>query len=415
MSTTSKMNSKKRSGVVHSAHGGGISHASSLSKRQKVTKDSLLKGSVVEEEVDALSSILPLRLAALGGYLPLKDAGRFLLRVSKDMTASIFEERISSDDTVAAAAADDGGPGHANDATAGGKGVTNDDSQAPDAEKDTVSLRRAVARNEAWKYLCEQKWRNPSTLDHLVSVLGGAHNPIAIEMATDWERLFRKFLRTPRKPAVKASVDDYSFVFSLMKKSQETIVILPSDTSTAIPLSTLVLKGDDAAKFLQTGETDFLALDSPVTLGNYATRSSFLSDKWGGWRHGFMSTMHVFRKSDGKSCEINWGDDLEVCDVDTEGIELQFATGGLQSVGNLEEIIDTERINCNLGFSVGQNFRITWLERDDGSLDCQISHVSFSVSLFTKGEGESYSEYYQDIQNGVTIADFLDRLDVEWK
>ena len=37
---------------------------------------------------------LPLRLTTLGGYLPLKDAGRFLLSVSKAMTAYVVEERV---------------------------------------------------------------------------------------------------------------------------------------------------------------------------------------------------------------------------------------------------------------------------------------------------------------------------------
>ena len=54
--------SKKRSDEEQAAHSGGISHASSLNKRQKMTKSS-----VVGEEEDALTSILPLRLAVLGG------------------------------------------------------------------------------------------------------------------------------------------------------------------------------------------------------------------------------------------------------------------------------------------------------------------------------------------------------------
>lgn len=383
------------------ARGGGISHASSLSKRQKVTK-ALRKSDVAgEEEDDALASILPLRLTTLGGYLPLKDAGRFLFRVSKDMTASIFEERVSLDGTIAAA---EDGPGDANDAaTVGGRGVTSGGSEAADTEANTTSLRQTTAKDEVWKYLCEQKWRNPSTLDHLVSVLGGTGD--GNETTTDWEKLFRKFLRTPSKPVDRASVEDYSFIFSLMKSQERS-------SDTAVPLSTLVIKGDDAANFLQTGETGFLLLDSPVTLGNYANRSSFLGEEWrGGWSGGIMSTMHVLRKSDGKSCELNYEFGLEVTD-DTESVELQFSGGGLKSLGNLEEIIDVEHIECDLGFSVGQSFRVAERERDDGSSDFQISHVSIDVSLFIRGTGECYSEYSR---NGATVADFLERLNVEWK
>ena len=412
MSTSTKINSKRRSGGDHSAHGGGISHASSLSKRQKVTKDSLLKGSVVEE-VDALSSILPLRLAALGGYLPLKDAGRFLLRVSKDMTASIFEERVSLDGTVAAAAADDGGPGDANDATAGRKGVTNDDSQAPDAEKDTVSLRQAVARNEAWKYLCEQKWRNPSTLDHLVSVIGRSDSDDD-EMATDWERLFRKFLRTPRKPAVKASVEDYSFVFSLMKGRE-------SGSDSTAPLSTHVLNGDRASEFLRTGEeTGWLQLSSPVFLGNFANVEEF-REMWSEEAWEMVSTMHALRHSDGKSCELNYqhGFSNFFDDASSLGnvIRVSYDGGGVITVGDLERIIAIRdpRVEDDTGFCINQDLQITAFKKCDGSSDYQITHINFNVTLFIGGSGYNFSERLHEMKPGVTVADFLARLDVDWK
>ena len=391
MSTSTKINSKRRGEEGQFAHGGGISHASSLSKRQKVTKDSLLKGSVVEE-VDALSSILPLRLAALGGYLPLKDTGRFLLRVSKDMTTSIFEERMSSDGTVAAA----------EDGT-----VTSDrdGSEATDTEVNTASLRQIMARNEAWKYLCKQKWRSPSTLEHLDSVLGGAHDASGGEMATRWERLFRKSLPCPPKPAVRASVEDYSFVFSL-KKCDE------SERDSAIPLTTFVLKGDEAVKFLKTGESAWLKLDSPIMLGNFASNEAF----WDSWEEEDMiSTLHGLRKSDGKMCELNYqtvltflhGDNFDVC---------YWTNGEVINVGDLKQIMSIRDVNdVGLGFSIDRQFRITASEKDDGSADYRISHIEFSATLFIEGGGYDYKERTDEMESGVTVADFLSRLDVEWK
>ena len=219
----------------HSSGGTGISHASSSlhNKRQKMTKSD----GVGEDDDDVLTSILPLRLAVLGGYLPLKDTGRFLLRVGKDTTASIFEERASLGD---------------------GEGVPIGGSEATDTtEASTISLRQGRARNEAWKYLCEQKWRNPSTLEHLVSVLGGTSGEMGV--TTGWERLFRKFLPSP---AVRASVEDYTFVFTLKKCDER-------ERDVAIPLTTFVLKGAEAVKFLKTGGSGWLKLDSPVLLGYF--------------------------------------------------------------------------------------------------------------------------------------------------
>jgi len=161
--------------------GTGISHASSHNKRQKMTKSVVLVG----EEEDVLTSILPLRLAVLGGYLPLKDTGRFLLRVNKDMTASIFEERMSLGDAASAAV---GGTGDAKNATCDGEGVPNDGSEAADTEANAISLRQGMARNEAWKFLCEQKWGNTNTLEQLVSLIGG-QSACELGATTVWETL----------------------------------------------------------------------------------------------------------------------------------------------------------------------------------------------------------------------------------
>ena len=181
MSTSTKMNSKRSAEEEAARSSGGI-----LNKRQKMTKASRKSDVMVgEEEEDVLTSILPLRLAVLGGYLPLKDTGRFLLRVGKDMTASIFEERMSLGDAASAAV---GGTGDAKNATCDGEGVPNDGSEAADTEANAISLRQGMARNEAWKFLCEQKWGNTNTLEQLVSLIGG-QSACELGATTVWETL----------------------------------------------------------------------------------------------------------------------------------------------------------------------------------------------------------------------------------
>ena len=84
-----------------------------------------------------------------------------------------------------------------------------------------------------------------------------------------WERLFRKFLPSPPKPPVRASVEDYSFIFTLKKCDA-------SERDLAIPLTTFVLKGEEAIKFLRTGDSGWLELDSPVMLPAWGN----LEQKW---------------------------------------------------------------------------------------------------------------------------------------
>ena len=90
MSTNAQMNGKRRSEEKHSAPNDGSGRVASSGKRLKMTKDSHNKDEAEPDDDDVLASILPLRLTTLGGYLPLKDTGRFLLRVSKDMTGFYF-------------------------------------------------------------------------------------------------------------------------------------------------------------------------------------------------------------------------------------------------------------------------------------------------------------------------------------
>ena len=395
MSTGTKMDSKRPSDEVEAAHSSGvtgIAHASSHNKRQKMTKSDVLVGE--EEEEDVLTSILPLRLAVLGGYLPLKDTGRFLLRVGKDTTASIFEERL----TLAV-----GGKGEAKDATVDreiGDGVRNDGSEAADAEANTSSLSKEEARNEAWKFLCEQKWKNPSTLEHLVSVLGNGE----MSEPTVWERLFRKFLPPPPKPPVRASVEDYSFVFTLKN-------CVVSERDFAIPLTTFVLKGDDAVKFLKTGESGWLELDSPIRL-------SFKPN----WARNMISTLHVLRKSDGKSCELIYQSGLSYSYDEGDIIDYSFKSGSIINVSDFETIVTSRKMIDNRGVSIDRALRVTASNKGTGITGYKygISHISFTAKLFLANEDDSvefieFSDPSNELATGVTVADLLSRLDVEWK
>lgn len=405
MSTNAKMNGKRRSDEDQAARGGGSSHAASLGKRQKVTNASL-KNDMAEEEDDVLSSILPLRLTVLGGYLPLKDTGRFLLRVSKDMTTSIFEERASLDETGAIAAAE-GGTSEAKDATGDGEGVANDVSQANGTEANTTSLRHDITKNDVWKYLCEQKWRSPSTLEHLVSVLGGTGDASAGEMTTDWERLFRKFLPSPPKPAVRASVEDYSFVFSLKKCNV-------SERDSAIPLTTFVLKGDKASEFLKTGESGWLKLDSPVLLGKFACNRAF-QYSWTLQSENMISTLHCLRKSDGRSCELNYQTHLDYTYDEEDRIDFNFSSGSVINVGDLETIILSRNMVDDLGVSIERDLRITALKKWGIVSEYQITHINFSTTLFIESGGYDFNDPSNELATGVTVADFVSRLDVAWK
>ena len=418
MSTSTKMNSKRRSDEDQASRGGDISHASSLSKRQKINKASR-ESDVIGEEHDVLSSILPLRLTALGRYLPLKDTGRFLLRVSKDMTTSIFGDRVSLDEAVEAAK---DRTGEDKDAIGDdGRVITSDGSEATDTEAKTISLRQGKARNEAWKYLCEQKWRNPSTLEHLVSVLGETGDASAGEMTMDWERLFRKSLPCPPKSAVRAPVEDYSFIFSL-KKCDE------SERSSAVPLATYVLKGDEAVKFLKTGKSaSLLKLDSPIMLGNFASKEACRENFWGHQSQNMISTLHGLRKSDGKMCELNYQTNLcFLFNATYDGERYDFyrwTNGDVLNVGDLKKIVsfrDVDGVDLHIGLSIERQFSIAAPEKDDGSTDYQITHIGFTTKIYfpsrtVESGGYDFNQLSNELATGVTVADFLSRLDVEWK
>ena len=390
MNTNAQMNGKRPVEEEHSAPDDGTGRVASSGKRQKMTKDSHNKDEA-EPEDDVLTSILPLRLTTLGGYLPLKDAGRFLLRVSKDMTASIFEDRMAL----------------AIDKEEGVKEAADDS----DAEAEASRLRQVDCRNQVWRLLCEQKWRNSNALDHILSVVVGARGRGDDMAATAWETLFRKFLWTPRKwkqASARASVEDYLFVYSLMRRNGDY------DT----PLASYVLKGDGADKFLRTGESGWLKLDRPVLLGNFpsSAKESVIIDEL----DDVMSTMHALRKSDRKSCELNIEDTMlhRHCSGESNEIVLVHGSSSVLKVGDLEQILDLYAAGRFPGvrFTVERMLRGNMLPKGDGSVDYQMTEICFNARLCVGASSSHYfEEYSDDIEANVTVADFIERLDVEWK
>ena len=398
MSTNTQMNGKRPGEEDYSAPDDGSGRVASPGKRQKMTKASR-KCDVAEGKEDVLTSILPLRLTTHSGYLPLKDAGRLLLRVSKDMTTSIFEDRVSADALEAASgngengAADDDGP------------------NGDETEERLQRLRQRKVRNEVWKTLCELKWRGPKVLEHMASTLGGGGDEV------NWEGLFRKFQRTPPKPVARASVVDYSFIFSLVNCT------VASEVESTTPLATYVLKGKDAANFLECGECDcrdsgfdygdtgFLKLDSPVLLENFPQSNG---ETWWEHRASMRFTIHVLRKSDGKMGELNYGEDMSIADGLGNGFLLCFDQN-IWHTGNLEQIMDTEQMGCYLGFQMDPVLRVLEVRREDGSFDHLITHISFSVSLKINQEDSQRFSDFEHMKRGASVADCIERLNIEWK
>ena len=392
MSTSTKMNSKRRSEDGHSAHVEGICHASSQSKRQKAVKTSRKNDDVAEEENDVLASILPLRLTVLSGYLPLRDTGRLLLRVSKDMAMSIFGDRVSLDDAGAADADRSDGI-----KDSGGGVVASNSSDPSYVGDNNHRILRFKALEQVWKTLCRQKWRNPKVFKHLVSILGGENDADGREVTTDWEKLFRQFLQTTPKPAIRASVNDYSFVFTLMLGSRHN-----SDSTT--PLTSYVLRGDKASEFLKTGESGWLELDEHIKVANFASKKEF-ENSWSSKSGDMTSTLHA--------CELNFEEGLEMFPPDGDEIEFFFGGGDIELVGNFIEIIDIDQMELMLGFTISRSLRGKLLGQDDGSVDFRITHTYFSAKLFPPdGRGDSYSWYSERgrVKSGATVADILEQL-----
>ena len=397
MSTNAQMNGKRPVEEEYSAPDDGSACAASSGKRQKI----IIKGShnkdEAEPEDDVLTSILPLRLTALGGYLPLRDAGRFLLRVSKDMTASIFEDRVSADTLEAVRGSGESG-------TQDGDG-TNDAEEAQ-----ALRLRQRKVRNQVWKTLCEIKWRKPKVLEHLASTLGGDGDEV------DWERLCRKFLPQPAKPVLRASVEDYSFILSLFNCPE-------GDEDVAAPLSTYVLEGEKAANFLKTGRADTLKLDEPVKIGNYASKSDIFAPG-NDPMAGIFSTFDAIRRSDRKVCKLNLQSDLEMFDPPApkaENGEYEYYHSGTDTVniGLLRTLlIDAEIIGDSIELQIDRNLLAKAADAGDGTVDYYITHVGFSAELLINDQDNfvAFSDYIANLREGVTLADFLQLIDhADWK
>lgn len=376
MSSNAQIIGKRPGDEKDSALRDSSGRIASTGKRLKIAKG-LNKKDEAEPEEDVLTSILPLRLTAHSGYLPLKDAGRFLLRVGKDMTASIFEDRVSGVEAV------------------GGNGG---DGAADDGEDEAVlRLRRRKIRNEVWKTLCEIKWRNPKVLKHIASTLGGSLSEV------DWESLCRKFLPQPAKPVVRASVDGYSFILSLFNCPRE-------DKDVATPLSTTILKDEEAESFLKSGETDFLKLDDPVKIGNYASEERAQQALANEPMNSIFSTLHAIRKSDGKSYELNTqgGFHLDGSQADQDIYDCTWST--LVNIGKLHMLLDAEDFEARMDLSMDRSFLAVAKDDGNGRVDYYITQVGFSANLW----GNDNSLSFGDLNEGVTYADFLELLD-GWK
>lgn len=368
----------------------------SLAKRQKTTlaKASSKKQEQDEADDDVPTSILPLRLTALGGYLPLKDAGRFLLGVSKDMTSSIFDDRMFPIEDEAAA-------------------CEADEESADTGGEEALRRRQTKIRQEVWKCLCKHKWRNSKALDRMLAILGGASDG-----DTDWESLFRKFISSPEKPPARASVEDYSFMFSLYEGDRH------DDFGSIVPLTTYILEENDAISFLRTGESGWLKLDAPVEIGNYACKKDITEVINGSGPspdpvHRFGSMMHVMRKSDGKACELGYqnfwnGGKLSRGPGGPGGFRYHMRSGTAESLGKLRDLVyDVAGKFVGMDLSIVRDVQTTISEREDGCVLHHITHVAFTVSIFDGEDAEAFSDLEK--KEGVTMADFIECLDVEWK
>ena len=377
----------------------GVCKKSPAKRRKTLAKASPKKQDEAEQEDDVLTSIMPLRLTALGGYLPLKDVGRFLLRVSKDMTASIFEGRISlGGDRAVAVEADGSGA----------------------AIEEALRRRRAQVSKEVWKCLCEQKWKPSNSLDNLLSAFGCVNSD-----KTDWENLFRKFIPSAEKPPARASVEDYSLMLSLYQM-QPGLSYCSVLSGSSAPELTYFLKGDDAARFLKDGESGWLELGDSVKIGTYECADD-LYETCSGWSDPLryiISAVHVIRKSDGKSCELD-RQSFVTLDHKSEG---HAVSEGFVYTSDMSERVHVGKLNQILGTSLSwelvskacrirRRLRTVVLQNDDGSVEHYLTHIDFTAMIRDHGEGE-YEEKFSDLEHrkeDVTVADFIEQLDVEWK
>jgi hypothetical protein len=223
-------------------------------------------------------------------------------------------------------------------------------------------------------------------------------------------------LPSPPKPTVRESVEDYSFVFTL-KKCDE------SERDFAAPLTTFVLEGDEAVKFLKTGKSGWLKLDSPVLLGHFERDGFFRLFYWQDIvanHSDLMTSMHALRKSDGKSCELNYQTGLDYIDEEEEEdrSKFQFNSGSVIGASDLEAIIMSPKMVDERGLSIARDLRVTASKECAGSTEYmhKITHIRFIAMLYdADGVGYQFNDPSNELATGVTVADIFSRLDVKWK
>jgi hypothetical protein len=256
-----------------------------------------------------------------------------------------------------------------------------------------------------------------------------------------WERLFRKFLPSQPKPPIRASVEDYSFIFSLF----DGTVGIDGEFGVIAPLTSFILKGDEAVTFLRTGKSGWLKLDKPVKLPEkFACKDELLRAieiEENDPVVGMESTMHSIRQSDGTSCELNrsqFGDRYDGDDSDHDkGWKASSSTGThtkddfgntyygtidtlVRELGKLTDILDTTSTELSeyeyminaADVIFDRDLRTTILEGDDGTVQQAITHVNFTATISIAEELVPVSDC---IEKGATLADFLEQLNVEWK
>lgn len=270
-------------------------------------------------------------------------------------------------------------------------------------EARVLHLRQRKVRNQVWKTLCELKWRTPKVLEHMASTLGGGGNHV------NWEALCRKFVARPYNRRVRASVKDYSFVFPLYDCDE-------LDCRFTVPLTTYVLEGNDAVKFLKSGESGLLKLDEPVKLGNFACRDDIFAEG-NDPVAGITSDAFVIKRSTGKTCELNHASELKQEGIQNGMIRYKFSSSYTRNIGGLTQIVtfrdDSPFEDLSCYFALDRSIFATITDNADGSVDFHITHLEIQAVVLTPYTDFAFSDC-DHFQKGVTIADILSILGEDW-
>lgn len=136
------------------------------------------------------------------------------------------------------------------------------------------------------------------------------------------------------------------------------------------------------------------------------------------WSQHMISTLHALRKSGGKSCELNYQTDMDYVHDEEDKIYYNFSSGNVIDFSDLETIITSSNMADDRGVSVDRNLRVSASQKVAGSTKYifQITQIYFSATLFVAdGGGYEFNDPSNELATGVTVADFISRLDVEWE